>query len=94
MAVYVDTLINYGWKLGPSCHLTADTEQELHLFASKIGMKRSWFQNSKQDIIPHYDLVASRRILALRYGAIELTRRQLVERFRAAIDNMKNECPK
>jgi hypothetical protein len=26
--VYVDMLIDYGWRLGPSCHLLADTEED------------------------------------------------------------------
>lgn len=73
MPVYVDPLINYGWKLGPSCHLTADTLDELHDFAiNKCGMKRSWFQMSK-DEVPHYDLVKSRRDKAVKAGAIEIT---------------------
>jgi len=79
MAVYVDSLIDYGWKLGPSCHMTADTLEELHEMADKIGMKRSWFQKSKKDV-PHYDLVASRRKLAVKYGAIELTRNEAAEK--------------
>lgn len=80
MAVYVDPLIDYGWKLGPSCHLTADTEDELHEFALKIGMKRSWFQHSKGKEIPHYDLVRTRRKLAVSKGAIELTMREAGKR--------------
>lgn len=83
MAVYVDMLIDYGWKLGPSCHLLADSEDELHLFANLIGMKRSWFQCGEQHTLPHYDLVASRRILAIKKGAIEITRAQLIERINA-----------
>ncbi|QWQ39587.1 DUF4031 domain-containing protein [Streptomyces sp. YPW6] len=26
------------------CHLTADTEDELHAFAARLGLRRSWFQ--------------------------------------------------
>lgn len=80
MACYVDPLIDYGWKLGPSCHLTADTLDELHELAAKIGMKRSWFQLSAGKEIPHYDLVASRRKLAVKYGAIEITRNEMADR--------------
>jgi hypothetical protein len=72
MAVYVDELTDYGWKLGASCHLLADSVEELHQFAQGIMMKRSWFQVSKSGI-PHYDLVASRRRMAVRQGAIEIT---------------------
>lgn len=69
MAVYVDTLIDYGWKLGPSCHLTADSLEELHEFAKRLGLKRSWFQISNQELA-HYDLTKNKRALAVSYGAI------------------------
>lgn len=82
MACYVDMLIDYGWKLGPSCHLLADTEQELHLMADKIGMKRSWFQRGEKHTMPHYDLVASKRKLAIANGAIEIDRNQLIEKLK------------
>lgn len=74
--VYVDPLINYGWKLGPSCHMVADTEEELHAMAAKIGMKRSWFQPASKQQVPHYDLVASKRKLAVQNGAQQMTMRE------------------
>lgn len=70
MAVYVDQLRDWGWKLGPSCHLVADTLDELHAFAASIGMRREWFQDKRSG--PHYDLTASRRAEAVRLGAVEL----------------------
>lgn len=79
MSVYVDGLFNYGWKLGPSCHLVADSENELHEFAAKIGMKRGWFQDGDTHTMPHYDLIARRRKAAVKIGAIEIDRSQLVE---------------
>ena len=72
MSAYVDPLIDYGWRLGASCHLYADSVEELHQFAQGLMMKRSWFQVSKSGI-PHYDLVASRRRMAVRQGAVEIT---------------------
>lgn len=78
--IYVDMLINYGWKLGPSCHLLADTEEELHEFAKSIGMKREWFQSGETTSMPHYDLTASRRKAAVMRGAIEIDRKQLCQR--------------
>lgn len=72
MAVYVDPLIDYGWKLGASCHLYADSLEELHNFAHGIMMRRQWFQISKSGI-PHYDLTQSRRRMAIQHGAIEFT---------------------
>jgi hypothetical protein len=80
MAVYVDWLINYGWKLRgyktPSCHLTADSLDELHAFALQIGMKREWFQLGS---LPHYDLTPQRRKAAVDFGAVELTKQNLRE---------------
>lgn len=84
MAVYVDPLRNYGgsatfrWK--HSCHLFADTEEELHAFAKKIGMKRSWFQGEAR--LPHYDLNARRRQAAVQAGAVEVTWREVWERIK------------
>lgn len=83
--VYVDTLIDYGgWfnkRFGPSCHLIADTEDELHALAQKIGMKRAWFQSGEDHAMPHYDLTAGRRAAAVRAGAIEVDRKQFCELF-------------
>lgn len=79
MAVYVDRLrpcIKSGaWKWDKSCHLLADSLEELHAFARKIGMKRAWFQNDGGH--PHYDLNQSRRAVAVNKGAIEITDEQL-----------------
>lgn len=79
MSCYVDMLIDYGWKLGPSCHLLADTEEELHEMALSIGMKRAWFQDGDTHTMPHYDLVASKRKLAVAKGTIEIDRKQLCQ---------------
>lgn len=79
MAVYVDPLVDYGWKLGPSCHMIADSVEELNAFAIKIGLKTSWLQVSKHEM-PHYDLVAPKRILAVKNGAIEITRNEMSDK--------------
>lgn len=80
MAVYVDKLRDWGWRLGPSCHLISDAppgdNTELHEFAARLGMKRAWFQT---DGDPHYDLTASRRAMAVRLGAVELEDRPFHE---------------
>ena len=80
MGVYVDALRDWGWRLGRSCHLIADTNEELHEFAAKLGLKRAWFQKSTSG--PHYDLTASKRALAVRLGAVELDDRAFVEKLR------------
>ena len=80
MAVYVDALVQWGWKLRghtvPSCHMFTDSVDltELHDMALRIGMKRQWFQPHK--VAPHYDLTASRRSLAVQLGAIEVGRKE------------------
>lgn len=54
------------------CHLMADSFEELHAFAARIGMKRAWFQGD------HYDLTPGRRAKAVELGAKEVTGRDLV----------------
>lgn len=80
MAVYVDSLLpcirNKNWRYDKACHLVADSVDELHLFAEKIGLKRSWFQNKS---IPHYDLTAGMRTKAIIAGAIVIGREKFVE---------------
>ena len=56
------------------CHLFADTLDELHAFAERIGLLRSWFQGD------HYDLTPKRRAAAVAAGALEVDRRALAKR--------------
>lgn len=77
--VYVDRLQNYGWRLGPSCHLIADSLPELHGFAARLGLRFEWFQLKSS---PHYDLTASKRKRALELGAVELDRSAFVAKIR------------
>lgn len=87
MAVYVDMLIDYGWRLGPSCHMTATTEKELHEFAISIGLKRSWCDRKTPELI-HYDLIKSKRDLAISKGAIVLNRAQMCARIEAKMEGL------
>jgi hypothetical protein len=79
MAVYVDKLVDYGWRHGPSCHLIADSVEELIAFAISIGMRREWYQPKSS---PHFDLTAELRAAAVSKGAIELDNRALVAKLR------------
>ncbi len=54
------------------CHMWADDFTELHVMADKIGLKRSWFQISPKRYMCHYDLVPSKRVLAVKAGAVEI----------------------
>lgn len=73
MAVYVDALRDYQWHLGKSCHMIADTESELIRMAVNIGLREVWMQRTSLKRKPHFDLTASRRLAAVKSGAIELT---------------------
>ncbi|MFA5766448.1 MAG: DUF4031 domain-containing protein [Candidatus Paceibacterota bacterium] len=81
MAVYVDELFDTEktprWRYAKACHLTADTLEELHEFAERIGMKKQWFQNHPRH--PHYDLTVGRRRTAVRLGAVEVKAREKAE---------------
>lgn len=81
MSAYVDVLMTHASEhVGPAarrtsernghrwCHMIADTEDELHALARRIGLKRAWFQAD------HYDLVPGRRAAAIAAGATELER--------------------
>ena len=74
MAVYVDDMRA---KLGRMvmCHMLADSDDELHAMADRIGVARRWHQAPpKHD--SHYDVALKARGLAVRFGAEEITWRQ------------------
>ncbi|MGD0585563.1 MAG: DUF4031 domain-containing protein [Oryzomonas sp.] len=74
MPVYVDEPLHpFGRMM--MCHMMADTQEELHAMADKIGIRREWFQNKST---PHYDICKSKRALALSFGAHEIDRGQTV----------------
>ena len=56
-------------------HMLADTEEELHAMAAKIGLKRGWFQPLST---PHYDVSQTKRREALDNGAVEIGNHDLV----------------
>ncbi len=87
MTVYLDD-----WRqparLGPVddrwSHLVADTDEELHAFASRLGMKREWFQHkASRPHQAHYDLPERSRQRALDLGAVAVTWRQVGRMMRA-----------
>lgn len=82
MPVYVDELRQWPTKIRcfkpGSCHLTADTLEELHAFAKKLGLRREWFQAHR--IANHYDLTPSKRVLAVKLGAVEETSMEQYEK--------------
>ncbi len=77
MAVYVDKASHaYGWMV--MCHMLADSTEELLAAADVIGVQRKWVQNPGTPG-EHFDVCQSKRALAVKAGAVEVTSRQLAE---------------
>lgn len=77
MTVYVDDMrAEFGRMV--MCHMVADTDDELHAMAAKIGVARRWHQAPPRHD-SHYDIALSKRALAVAQGAVEITWRQCGE---------------
>lgn len=74
MTVYVDDM-KAGYGRMVMCHMLADTDEELHALADLIGVARKWHQ-APPEHDSHYDIALSKRALAVRNGAQEITLRQ------------------
>ncbi len=58
VVVFVDDMrAPYGRML--MCHLIADTDEELHAMAARVGVARRWFQDRSR--YHHYDLSLGKR---------------------------------
>lgn len=53
-------------------HMMADTDEELHAMADAIGIARRHFQKGD-----HYDISITKRNLAIRNGAVEISMQQM-----------------
>lgn len=85
MTVYVDDAYvpaTVGPHTSRWCHLLSDRDDpaELHAFAARIGLRRSWFQPGRRpgDGSPdptknHYDVSEETRAEAVAAGAVEIT---------------------
>jgi hypothetical protein len=70
MPVYIDNAF-LPFQHMRMCHLLADSREELDAMADKIGVPRKWIQfpDTPEE---HYDICASKRLLAIRSGAIAI----------------------
>jgi hypothetical protein len=84
MPAYVDNE-RIPWRGKLWCHLVADSLDELHQFAARLGLKRAWFQDKAS--YPHYDVTTSVRERALVLGALPARKRQMI----ASASLMRNE---
>ena len=78
MTVYVDDM--YRYPMGQfgrmkMSHMIADTDEELHAMAQRIGVARKWHQAPPRHD-SHYDIAQSKRAEALAAGAVPITLRQ------------------
>lgn len=74
MTVYVDDMrvsARVGRLSARWSHLMADTDEELHEFAARLGLRRSWHQKPGTPI-SHCDVTDSKRDEALRLGAVPI----------------------
>jgi hypothetical protein len=75
--MYLDPMGEFG-RMKMS-HLIANTDEELHAMAARIGVARRWWQDpaTKRGCShSHYDIALSKRALAVAAGAVEITQRQ------------------
>ncbi len=71
MAVYVDKAM-IPFRRMKMNHMIADTSEELLEMADKIGVARKWIQYQGTPS-EHFDICASKRLLAIKNGAEEIT---------------------
>ena len=80
--IFVDGIREYPACRLPSkrwCHMATDGDlEELHAMARRLGLRRAWFQ--AYPTTPHYDLVPSKRALAVRLGACAVSSVELARR--------------
>ena len=86
MSVFVDDMrASFGGMT--MCHMIADSREELDAMADRIGVQRKWIQKPGT-YAEHYDICLSKRRLAVKAGAVEITLkelgRKLIERRQAA----------
>ena len=61
-------------------HMVADSLDELHEMADKIGVNRRHFQDKPNK--PHYDICKANKKKVIELGALEVDDRLIIEMFR------------
>jgi hypothetical protein len=83
MAVYVDDS-RIPWRGHEWSHLIADTTDELHAFAGRVGLQRALFhRRPARPWKDHYDVPEAKRRLAIAQGARPISCREAAEMLRA-----------
>ncbi len=75
MTVFIDDMrAKFGQMI--MCHMVADSTDELLQMVDRIGVARRWIQDSGEPL-EHFDICLSKRALAVKAGAVEITMREL-----------------
>jgi len=91
MSVYVDAAV-HAWRGRMWCHLFSPDIDELHAFARRLGLQRTWFQDPTampKVSWPHYDTVDARRTRAIAMGAVPLDRHRTSVMSRVVLDRWR-----
>jgi hypothetical protein len=81
VSIYVDQAANHFGRM-LMCHMIANTPDELHAMAERIGMQRRWYQEPPKASFWHYDVAKGKRALAIAAGALECDRNTFVAALR------------
>lgn len=73
--VYVDDA-GILWRGKKRYHMTADSLDELHAFATQVGINPCWFHRGTTH--PHYDITEVQREDVLAAGGNAVTKRELL----------------
>lgn len=81
-------------EFGPMkmCHMIADSSEELLAMAEIIGVKQKWIQY-KGTYREHFDICKSKKILAIKAGAVEVTQKQIALMLRAKRLGITKQMP-
>lgn len=83
--IYVDPVQRGAvpWRGGAFSHLISDTSVgELLEFATRLGLRSSWFQHRSPTSMPHFDIAPEYRARAIAAGAVSATLREFVDAMR------------
>lgn len=81
--VYVDKH-NCKYRRMRMFHMMADSEEELLDMVDKIGVQRKWLQPATKKRPAHFDICKTKKQLAIKHGAIEVTAKELVRWYKDA----------
>jgi len=88
VSVYVDDAV-HPWRGQRWAHLMADTLEELHAMAQRLGIPRRAFQNKTSGA--HYDVTVDLREDAIQLGAIPISRHRDRVQVKAVIARAKEQ---